>query len=299
MNFLRARFSININSLKYILIEDLSNKYGTMSITNDVENVLVYLNCNGILAGYPTLYYIDTEGSVDIIMYDNNYKFIGFKTGFTNKEEFYKSIMMKKDSTNSENVTNYINKFNNIISGFLDNRNADLIEDVVNLLYKTDGRIFIIGNGGSAANASHFAQDLAKGTMPIEHSLRDYDNSTLHTISLCDNIPFITAIANDDGYENIFIEQLRVQLVMPDDVLIAISGSGNSPNILKAVSHCNACQMKIISFTGFNGGKLKNQTQYNIHFPFNDMCMTEAFHSLVMHYIVEKLKFIRTQEKNK
>jgi len=179
--------------------------------------------------------------------------------------------------------------------------NSDIIEEVVNLLfktYKTGYRIFIIGNGGSAANASHFAQDLAKGTMPNYHDLRDFDGGTLKAISLTDNISFITATSNDDGYDNIFTNQLKMHQPMPDDVLIAISGSGNSPNILKAVKHINEMHGKIIAFTGFDGGKLRKSTQLCIHFPFKDMCMTEAYHSLVMHYIVEKIKYLRIKDKN-
>ena len=198
-------------------------------------------------------------------------------------------------------LIDYFNKFRDriwhaTIEGYIEN-----VEDAVNIIYNgylNDRRIFIIGNGGSAANASHFAQDLAKGTMPGYHDLRDFDGSTLHTISLCDNISFITAIANDDGYENIFLEQLRAHLPMPNDILIAISGSGNSPNILKAVKHFQEMHAPIISFTGFSGGRLKQRTSCNIHFPFDDMCMTEAYHQLVMHYIVEKLRELRIKDKN-
>jgi D-sedoheptulose 7-phosphate isomerase len=85
---------------------------------------------------------------------------------------------------------------------------------------------------------------------------------------------------------------------MPSDILIAISGSGNSKNVLNAVQHFHNMHAKVISFTGFDGGKLKKITSHNIHFPYDDMCMTEAYHSLVMHYIVEKIKHLRIQAKN-
>ncbi len=108
--------------------------------------------------------------------------------------------------------------------------------------------IFLAGNGGSAANASHFGQDLAKGTLSSMSATRRF-----RVIPLTDNIGFITALANDEGYDSIFEQQLR-NLAQSGDLLVAISGSGNSPNVLRAVEYARSIGMKTIGVTGFDGG---------------------------------------------
>lgn len=146
-----------------------------------------------------------------------------------------------------------------------------------------DGRmVLLIGNGGSAAAASHFAEDLAKG------SLRDDEPKRFRVLSLTDNTPFITAVANDIGYEDIFSFQLR-QYARAGDVLIAISGSGNSPNIIKAAAYAKENGMSLIAFTGFDGGKLAPMADFNIHVPIMHMCKTEAVHGVIMHLIADVL----------
>lgn len=121
-----------------------------------------------------------------------------------------------------------------------------------------DARIFFIGNGGSAATASHFANDLAIGTRAPGKPFR--------AVSLTDNVAVMTAIANDDGYDEIFVQQLRT-LMMPGDVVVAISASGNSPNVLKAVAHAAAHGAKTVGLTGFDGGKLADMVALRIHIP--------------------------------
>ena len=119
-------------------------------------------------------------------------------------------------------------------------------------------RIFFIGNGGSAATASHFANDIAIGSKSWHKPFR--------ALSLADNIPLLTAIANDDGYEEIFIRQLRVQMI-PGDVVVAISASGNSPNVVQAIEYANANGAITVSITGFDGGKLKCISRVVVHVP--------------------------------
>jgi len=150
--------------------------------------------------------------------------------------------------------------------------------------YEEERMIFIIGNGGSAANASHFAQDLAKGT-------RNHLDQTkrIKALSLTDSIPFITALGNDDGYANIFEQQLRTY-AKPNDVLIAISGSGNSPNIIKAIEWANSIGITTIGISGFNGGKLRELVKYSLHISLDDMCTSESIHSIVLHYVVIELQ---------
>ena len=137
--------------------------------------------------------------------------------------------------------------------------------------------IFLCGNGGSAANASHFGQDLAKGTLSSMSATRRF-----RVIPLTDNIGFITALANDQGYDSIFEQQLR-NLAAPGDLLVAISGSGNSPNVLRAVEYARSIGMKTIGVTGYDGGKLRKLADESVHIAIEDMGMTEALHGVVFH----------------
>ncbi|MEO6808793.1 MAG: SIS domain-containing protein, partial [Isosphaeraceae bacterium] len=116
----------------------------------------------------------------------------------------------------------------------LDHRQIENLSDLIESAYH-DGRfVFIIGNGGSGANASHLCEDLAKCT------LHDFENQKrLKVLSLTDNASWLMAIANDLSYDRIFLEQLK-NLASPGDLLLAISGSGNSPNVLRAVEWANA-----------------------------------------------------------
>jgi D-sedoheptulose 7-phosphate isomerase len=141
-----------------------------------------------------------------------------------------------------------------------------------------EGRtIFLCGNGGSAAAASHFGQDLAKGTLSSMAATRRF-----RVIPLTDNIGFITALANDEGYESIFEQQLR-NLACSGDLLVAISGSGNSPNVLRAVEYAHSIGMTTIGVTGFDGGKLRALAKESVHVPIDDMGMCEAVHGIVFH----------------
>lgn len=119
-------------------------------------------------------------------------------------------------------------------------------------------RIFFIGNGGSAATASHFANDVGVGTRNAGAPFR--------ALSLTDNVAVLTAIANDFGYENVFVEQLRVHLE-PGDLVVAISASGNSPNVVKAIDFANERGNLTIGLTGFDGGELRRKARISIHVP--------------------------------
>ena len=119
-------------------------------------------------------------------------------------------------------------------------------------------RIFFIGNGGSAATASHFANDIAIGTREREKPFR--------AISLTDNVAVMTAIANDDGYDLVFVQQLQTNLA-PGDVVVAISASGNSPNVVKAIDYANERGCRTVGLTGFDGGELARKASLNVHIP--------------------------------
>jgi D-sedoheptulose 7-phosphate isomerase len=147
--------------------------------------------------------------------------------------------------------------------------------------------VFVIGNGGSGSNASHFCEDLGKGTLRRE----DFDNDRkqrLRILSLTDNTPYILAWGNDEGFDRVFVEQLK-NLASPGDLLIAISGSGNSPNILRAVEWANAHDLRTFGCTGFSGGKLRSLAQQSLHVPLDDMGLVESIHLIAFHWIVDDL----------
>lgn len=153
--------------------------------------------------------------------------------------------------------------------------------------YEDSRFVFLIGNGGSGSNASHFCEDLGKSTLRRE----DFDNDgmkRLKVLSLTDNTPYILAWGNDEGFDRVFSEQLK-NLASPGDVLIAISGSGNSPNILRAVEWGNKHNLRTWGITGYGGGKLKGEAKQNLHVPLDDMGMVESIHLLVFHWILNDI----------
>lgn len=161
------------------------------------------------------------------------------------------------------------------------------LDNIINIILKAynEGKmIFVIGNGGSAANASHFAQDLAKGTRKTLET-----EKRIRALSLTDNLAFITALSNDDGYETIFEQQLRTY-AKEGDVVIAISGSGNSSNIIQSINWANKNDLTTIGITGFEGGKLKKLAQHSVNVPINDMCTAESIHSIIFHYLILELQ---------
>ena len=146
-------------------------------------------------------------------------------------------------------------------------------------LHNSESRIFIIGNGGSASTASHMANDLSSG-------LKRRNILTLDVVSLCDNASINTALANDIGFENIFYMQLK-DIIKPADTLIAISCSGNSPNIVQAAKYSKEIGSTIIGLTGFTGGILKDLSSINIHLDTakNDYGLVEDAHMILNHIL--------------
>lgn len=148
-------------------------------------------------------------------------------------------------------------------------------------------QVFIIGNGGSGTTASHLAEDLAKGTIP-DASLNDEEFQRLRVQSLTDNVGWIMAVGNDLSYDQIFVQQL-MNLAQPGDLLIAISGSGNSPNILNAVDWANRHGVKTFGLTGYSGGQLQGMQQDGIHVALDDMGMVESIHLGIHHWVLNDL----------
>lgn len=156
--------------------------------------------------------------------------------------------------------------------------------DVLEQVFKTGGTVFACGNGGSAASASHFIEDLAK-LMWDERAGR-----RLRCSALTEATPFMTALANDDGYERIFEIQLAIQS-SPGDALVCISGSGKSPNVVRAARWANNHGVKVIAVTGFDGGELQRLAAVNLHVPSYNMGMLECIHMLALDFVSKELRY--------
>jgi D-sedoheptulose 7-phosphate isomerase len=161
------------------------------------------------------------------------------------------------------------------------------LADAIYQCYSSGQSVFICGNGGSGSNASHFCEDLGKGTLRRE----DFDDDRkkrLRVLSLTDNTPYILAWGNDEGFDRVFVEQLK-NFANPGDLLIAISGSGNSPNVVRAVDWANRHGVKTFGCTGFSGGKLRALAQQGFHVPLDDMGIVESIHLAAFHWVVDNL----------
>jgi D-sedoheptulose 7-phosphate isomerase len=163
---------------------------------------------------------------------------------------------------------------------------ADLADAVYDC-HRQGSTVFVCGNGGSGSNASHLSADLGKNSLDRKY-LEDDRARRLRIISLTDNTASILAWANDEGFERIFVEQLK-NLARPGDLLIAISGSGNSPNVLRAVEWANAHGLTTFACTGYSGGKLRTLAQQCFHVPLDDMGIVESIHLTAFHWIVANL----------
>ena len=169
----------------------------------------------------------------------------------------------------------------------IDPAEVKALADAVYDCYDRGRFVFLIGNGGSGSNASHFCEDLGKGTLRRQ----DFDNDQkrrLKVLSLTDNTPYILAWGNDEGFERVFVEQLK-NLASEGDLLVAISGSGNSPNVLRAVEWANRQGLRTFGCTGFGGGKLRGLAQRGLHVPLDDMGIVESIHLTAFHWVVDDL----------
>jgi D-sedoheptulose 7-phosphate isomerase len=161
------------------------------------------------------------------------------------------------------------------------------LADAIHERYANNRFVFICGNGGSGSNSSHFAEDLGKCTLRRQ-DFDDEKKRRLKVLSLTDNTPYILAWANDEGFDRVFVEQLK-NLASPGDLLIAISGSGNSPNVLRAVDWANRNGLGTVGCTGFDGGKLRSLAQRGLHVPLHDMGLVESIHLTAFHWVVDDL----------
>lgn len=174
----------------------------------------------------------------------------------------------------------FVSKYIDDLKSLLDAIDPSVIESIILSLestVKNGSTIYILGNGGSSATASHMVNDLGAG-------LRRRDVINFDVTSLADNSAVVTAISNDIGYENIFYMQMKGQL-KPDDVVLAISCSGNSPNIVKAVEYAREIGCEIIGASGFDGGKLRELSDIVFHVDANkgEYGLVEDVHMILDH----------------
>lgn len=174
----------------------------------------------------------------------------------------------------------------------LDKTKIELIVDLLVNAYQQGRTVFIVGNGGSASTASHMACDLSKGTL---QRIYDQRERRFRVISLTDNVAVMTAFANDVSFDDIFVQQLR-NLVNTDDVVIALSGSGNSPNVVRAVEYAKKCGAKTVGILGFKtGGKLGKLVDLPLIVDSNNYGPIEDIQLIINHIIaawIGKIKHI-------
>ncbi|MFA5866565.1 MAG: SIS domain-containing protein [Actinomycetota bacterium] len=178
-------------------------------------------------------------------------------------------------------IEKYLRDLNEALATLPKLETAKVIEEIIDA-YRREKQIFILGNGGSASAASHFACDLGKGTLKRVY---DEKEKRFRVASLTDNVALISALANDLSYDDIFVQQLRNH-VQREDLVIAISGSGNSPNVIKAIEYAKRCGAKTIGFLGFGtGGELAKIVDDAIIIQSSNYGPIEDLHLVLSHLI--------------
>ncbi len=174
----------------------------------------------------------------------------------------------------------FLENYRDELSSALHNIDLAKVGEIIRVLErarKEERDIFVFGNGGSAATASHFAVDMVKGAS-YGHQKR------FRIMALTDQTPTITAYANDVGYDVVFEQHLR-NFAKPADVVIAISGSGNSPNVLRAVEYANSIGCTTVGMSGFDGGRLAQLAKHVLVVPCSHMGRVEDGHMFACHLI--------------
>jgi len=179
-----------------------------------------------------------------------------------------------------KHIQNYVTQEIEVLN-LLDIQAIETALDEIVTAHEREGNIYIFGNGGSAATASHFANDFNKG-------ISEFTEKKFRFICLNDNIPTIMAIANDIGYEEIFRFQLRGRL-SAKDLVIGISGSGNSENVVNALVYAKENSTRTLGITGFDGGKVKQLVDVSLHVPIKNMQIVEDVHMIFDHLMMSVL----------
>jgi len=176
--------------------------------------------------------------------------------------------------------TDYANRLSQVLDTFDWSGVADLARDVHSAWF-AGHQVFFCGNGGSAGNAIHLANDYIYGVAKRK-------GGGIRATALCANPAVMTCLANDVGYDHVYSEQLAV-LANQGDVLVVLSGSGNSPNILRVLEQAKSMQVKSYAVLGYSGGKAKGLADASIHFPVNDMQIAEDLQLVVGHMLMQWL----------
>jgi D-sedoheptulose 7-phosphate isomerase len=177
-------------------------------------------------------------------------------------------------------IGNYLHAVQRVVTE-LDIAEIDAVCNIFKKAYEDERTIFVMGNGGSASTASHLAGDINKGAcLKAKKKFR--------VMALTDNLPIIMAIANDISYDSIFVEQLK-NFARPGDVVVGISGSGHSPNVLRAIEYARQLGCTTIGVCGYDGGKLKPLVDTCFHVKINDMQIVEDLHLMLGHILMRVL----------
>jgi D-sedoheptulose 7-phosphate isomerase len=187
-------------------------------------------------------------------------------------------VSMKFEGNMEEQAASYLTGLKQAIDALPMDRLAQLGE-LLYRAYRNEKQVFTLGNGGSASTASHIAADLAKNT--IGANMRRF-----HITSLNDNAAILTALANDLGYENVFSEQLQ-NLIRAGDLLIAVSASGNSANVVKAIRYAQSQSAEVVGILGFDGGEAGRLADLAIIVPSYSYGVVEDVHLIINHILVE------------
>jgi D-sedoheptulose 7-phosphate isomerase len=167
------------------------------------------------------------------------------------------------------------------LAGKLDHAAFEAAVELVRRAFERENQIITCGNGGSAYAASHFVTDWNK-MVSLATGRR------FRGVSLCDNIGMVTAFANDVSYDQVFVGQLRA-ILQPGDLVIAVSGSGNSPNVVKAIEYANEAGADTLAIVGYDGGVLKRVAMHHVWVPSHDMQLCEDVHLMFGHIVMKRL----------
>lgn len=176
-----------------------------------------------------------------------------------------------------QGIQNYLDREIEIIKSLdVEQINTAMLE--IEKAYQAEGNIYIFGNGGSASTASHYANDFNKG-------ISEYLEKKFRFVCLNDNVPTVMAIANDIGYEEVFRFQLKNKLAA-NDLVIGISGSGNSPNVVNALTYAKECGVRTMGIVGYDGGKVLQIADTSLFVPIKNMQVTEDIHMIFDHLMM-------------
>ena len=180
-------------------------------------------------------------------------------------------------------ITEFVNSYKDKLINLYDSIDVEMLESIVTAMitaFKNGNTLYVAGNGGSATTASHMQAD-------FQFFVRYFTDFRPKVVSLTDNIPLMTAISNDNSYEDVFIEQMK-GMFNKGDLFLAISASGNSPNVVKAVKYAKELGGKTIAFCGFSGGKLKEISDMPLYTPNKDKDYgpIEDIHMILIHVLI-------------